>query len=587
MKLKAFLSGDAFDAYTYFGAHTEPGGVVFRVYAPQASRVTLEGDFNGWQEWDASGMQYGIWVFHVPNARHGQNYKYCIYSKRGKRTERADPYGFGMGLYGCSVIRDLDSYLFQDGEWMEHRTLQFDRPMSVYELHLPSWKRQWGHYLSYEAAAEELIACLRENHYTHVEFLPLNEHPMDGSWGYQATGFFSPSGRFGEGWQLMYLIDRLHQAGFGAILDFVTVHFAVDHYSLHMFDGSALYESSKPGNRRSDWGSYFFEHTRGEVRSFLKSAADYWLSVYHFDGLRFDAVSHLIYGHGEAQYGENPGGLAFLREINQGLEARHPTAMRIAEDATAYPGVTHRVSDGGLGFHYKWAMGWSYDTLGYFQLPPEQRFDNSRRLTFALDYFSTERFVLPVSHDMQGGSGRAFLSRFPGPYRDQLRNAKLFYLFMTVHPGKKLLFLGSELGTFTAWNALREVDRYCLYDEKLAPFRQFCNDLNNVYLSSPALYEADDAPWSARWVCCEPGAFALIRHSGNQHMLLVMNPSGQDWEHWFPLEGAADVKLRLHTQWSLYGGRVARKETCIWLENGWVGVRLPRLSGLLAEITFS
>lgn len=437
MNFNQFLSGDAFNAHSFFGVHWEDGATVFRVYAPRAERVSLEGDFSGWTEWDPFSVQDGVWTFRIYNARLGQNYKYCVYSKRGKRQEHADPYGRGMGGYGSSVIRDTDSYQFSDEEWMAQRSLNYDKPMVIYELHLASWLRDAGHYVTYDGVADRLIAYLKAHRYTHVEFLPLNEHPLDSSWGYQATGFFSPTHRFGQPWQLMNLIDRLHQAGIGAILDFVTVHFAVDWYGLRTFDGSALYESNKVANRRSDWGSFFFEHTRGEVRSFLKSAANYWLETYHFDGLRFDAVSRLIYGHGEPENGENPGGLSFLREINAGLQRLHPTAMRIAEDSTLYPGVTRPVRDGGLGFHYKWAMGWSFDTLNFFFLPPEQRADNRWQLTNALGYFGWERFLLPISHDVMNGSGLPLLSRIPGTGADKLRQVKLMYLFLAAHPGKR------------------------------------------------------------------------------------------------------------------------------------------------------
>lgn len=582
MLLTDFLAGNSFDAYDFFGAHFQEGCTVFRVYAPRAARVTLEGDFTGWQEWDAAYHEKGIWVFHVFNAWAGQNYKYVTYSRRGRRQEHADPYGYGMGSYGCSVIRDIWSYEFRDQDWMTKRSLNFDRPMNIYELHLGSWLRDKGKYTSYDGIADRLIGYLKANHYTHVEFMPLNEHPLDGSWGYQATGFFSPTARFGEAWQLMNLVDRLHRAGIGAILDFVCVHFAVDHYGLKMFDGSALFESSKTANRKSDWGSISFEHTKGPVRSFLKSAAHYWLEKYHFDGLRFDAVSRLLYGHGEPRFGENPGGIAFLKEINAGLEQLHPTAMRIAEDSTAFSGVTHPVQEGGLGFHYKWAMGWTFDSLGFFF---GQR--DNWRLTGSLGYWDTERFILPISHDTMGGSGKALLSRMPGIQADKLRQMKLLYLYMLAHPGKKLLFLGSELGTFTSWNVHTQVDHIPLFDSKTAGFVNFCRELNQLYLDSPALFEADDAPWCAQWVCSgENGCFALLRHSQGQHLLLVLNTSAEDQEQWFPLDGASNVRLLLHSQWTKFGGKVSQKETPIRLENGWAGVKLPKYSGMIGEVFY-
>lgn len=587
MNFKEFIDGNAFDAHVFFGVHWEDGATVFRVYAPQAGRVTLEGDFSGWQEWDAVSAENGVWTFRIYNARLGQNYKYCIYSKRGVRQEHADPYGRGMGFYGCSVIRDTDSYRFSDDAWMAQRSLNFDKPMVIYELHLGSWLRDAGQYATYDGIANRLIGYLKAHHYTHVEFLPLNEHPIDSSWGYQATGFFSPTHRFGEPWQLMNLIDRLHQAGIGAILDFVTVHFAVDRYGLRTFDGSALYESSKTSNRRSDWGSFFFEHTRGEVRSFLKSAANYWLETYHFDGLRFDAVSRLIYGHGEPECGENPGGIAFLREINAGLQRLHPTAMRIAEDSTLYPGVTRKVEDGGLGFHYKWCMGWSFDTLNYFFLPPEKRMESAWRLTTTMGYFDWERFLLPISHDVMNGSGKPLLSRIPGAEADKLRQAKLLYLYQAAHPGKKLLFLGSELGAQVGWSATREVNHAILYDRQYTGFRTFCADLNWMMQNVPALFAADYQNWTAQWLCGgEKGIFALLRHSEDSHVLLVMNTSAEEREEWFPLDGAKAISPMLHSQWVRYGGRTAQSESGLRLENGWARANLPRFSGVLVEVRY-
>lgn len=578
MNWNTFLSGDDFHAHHYFGVHYENNQTVFRVYAPKASRVTLEGDFNGWQEWDAAYRDHGAWIFHVPYTRPGQNYKYVTYSRRGKRTEHADPYGYGMGDYGCSVIRDIDSYEFRDWEWMQNRSVNFDRPLSIYELHLGSWLRN----RTYETVADELIDHLRYHHYTHVEFMPLNEHPMDGSWGYQATGFFSPTNRFGEAWQLMNLIDRLHRAGFGAILDFVCVHFAVDRYGLRMFDGSALYESTQTVNRRSDWGSLSFEHTKGEVRSFLKSCANYWLSVYHFDGLRVDAVSHLIYSHGDQKQGDNPGGQDFLRGLNAGLEALHPTVMRIAEDSTAYPRTTAPALSGGLGFHYKWAMGWTYDALGYWFTAPENRPGIGWRLTGTMGYFGENRLLLSISHDTVG-NGRSLLSHLPGSAREKLRQGKLMHLYMTVHPGKKLRFLGSE-GTPAQWNVYGSIDHSLFYDNS---FAVFCRDINRLYLQHPALWQADYEPWSAQWVCCEEsGIYAMVRHSADEHLLMVLNTSNEDKEHWFPLESISAANLLLHTQWTVYGGRTARKEDVLQVNCGWVGVKLSKASGILAQIWY-
>ena len=387
MDFQKFYMGDVYDAYDYLGAHADQNGVVFRTFAPQAEKVTIIGEFNNWQEEELIQSERAeFYEIRVEGAREGQMYKYVIYGKNG-RVEHCDPYGFGMELRPAfaSIVRDLGNYRFTDGKWMRERTRNFDKPLSIYELHLGSWKRkdadrqddpdrkiEEGWY-QYDEIAEDLIAYIKENHYTHVEFMPLSEHPFDGSWGYQNTGFFAPTSRYGTAAQLQKLIDKLHNAGIGAIIDFVPAHFANDYYALKNYDGSVLYEYPASDVSDSEWGTCNFLYSRREVASFMQSAANYWLSVYHFDGLRMDAVSRLIYWMGDENRGVNEFNVNFLRKMNAGLHRLHPTAMLIAEDSTSYPGCTKPADQGGLDFDYKWDLGWMNDTLDYFMKQSGER----------------------------------------------------------------------------------------------------------------------------------------------------------------------------------------------------------------------
>ena len=398
MDFQKFYMGDVYDAYTYLGAHVEEDGVVFRTFAPQAEKVMIIGEFNNWQEEQmVEAVRAEFYEIHIKGARPGQMYKYVIYGRNG-RVEHCDPYGFGMELRPAfaSIVRDLDEFQFTDAKWMKNRSRNFDKPMNIYELHLGSWKRkdadrqddpdrkvEEGWY-QYDEIAEELIQYVKDNHYTHVEFMPLSEHPFDGSWGYQNTGFFAPTARYGTASQLQKLINELHKAGIGAIIDFVPAHFANDYYALRHYDGSDLYEYPASDVSDSEWGSCNFLFSRREVACFMQSAANYWLTEYHFDGLRFDAVSRLIYWMGNESRGVNEFNLDFLKKMNFGLHQLHPTAMLIAEDSTSYPGCTKPVDQGGLGFDYKWDLGWMNDTLDYFMKQSGERVSFAERLTFSM-----------------------------------------------------------------------------------------------------------------------------------------------------------------------------------------------------------
>lgn len=557
MNLQKFYMGEIFDAYKYFGAHLIDDGVIFHTYAPNASKISIIGEFSSWQEIPMDKLhQSGIWTGFVPNAHAGQMYRYVIYGQNG-RVEHCDPYGFGMELRpgACSIIHDLSQYTFTDDDWMNTRTRGYDKPLNIYELHLGSWKKNGDEWYTYSEIADDLISYLKEHRYNYVEFMPLSEHPFDGSWGYQNTGFFAPTSRYGSPAGLMELIDKLHNAGIGAIMDFVPVHFAVDTYGLKEYDGTALYEYPHRDVGESEWGSYNFMHSRREVACFLQSAANYWLTEYHFDGLRMDAVSRLIYWQGDEKRGVNGITLDFLKNMNKGLHQLHPTAILIAEDSTAYPGVTKDIDEGGIGFDYKWDLGWMHDTLEYMKCHPTDRNVMPEKITFSIHYAYNERYILPFSHDEVVHCKKTIIDKINGTYEEKFPQARLLYLYMMTHPGKKLNFMGNELAMFREWDESREPDWDILEKPEHSSFHKYILELNNVYLNNPALWELDHTYDGFKWVDCKTDnkcVFAYTRTDGNDTVLAVFNFS--DREATISIDTAKKYRVLLHTNWEEYGG---------------------------------
>lgn len=584
MDKQAFFDGKVFDAYRWFGAHIENDAVVFRTFAPNAVKITVTGAFNAWQEDELTqDGRSGFWSFAAQDAKPGQFYKYRIYAADGTVTEHCDPYGFAMELRPgcCSVVTDPDEYAFTDDAWMQSRTVDPSAPLNIYEMHLGSWRRdpedENGWY-RYDEIADRLIPYLCENGFTHVEFLPLSEHPFDGSWGYQNTGFFAPTARHGSPAQLKMLIDRLHGAGFGAIMDFVPVHFAVDSYGLAKFDGTPLYEYPHVDVGESEWGSYNFIHSRREVRCFLQSAADYWLTAFHFDGLRMDAVSRLIYWQGDPERGVNGDTLDFLKNMNAGLKQRHPTALLIAEDSTAFPGVTKPVAAGGLGFDYKWDLGWMHDTLEYLQTPPEMRTRDHGKLLFSMEYFPNERYLLPLSHDEVVHGKAAIVQKMYGADdADKYAQARAFYLYMFAHPGKKLNFMGNELGLRTEWSEAAALD-WSFAD---GPFHQFFRALCALYRAHPALH-ADYAPDNFRWAggSAADCTFALERRTDGERLLALCNFSDEAQT----VAVDASPAILLHTDWECFGGTLKENDQSFIKKDDAFLLELPKFSGVILQM---
>lgn len=533
MNTHDFYIGKAFDAYKYFGAHMEEDGVIFRVYAPNAKKVSLIGEWNQWtpEEMTKEGAS-GIFTFRSENAKKGMLYKYKIHGQDDSIIDHCDPYGFEMELRpnSASVIADMFTYEFQDNKWMKKRDKNYNKPLNIYELHAGSWRQADGEWYTYDELAELLIPYIKENGYTHIEFLPLSEHPSDCSWGYQNTGFFSPTKRFGTGKQLMRLIDKCHQEGIGVILDFVPIHFALDDYGLAKFDGSCLYEYPSDDVGVSEWGTHNFNFARGEVRSLLQSAANYWLTEYHFDGLRMDAISRAIYWMGDSSRGVNECSVEFIKNMNDGLHRLHPTAMLMAEDSTDFLKVTAPVEYDGLGFDYKWDMGWMNDTLNYFKTPPEERPSHYHKLTFSMHYFYNELFMLPLSHDEVVHGKATIIQKMWGDYEDKFKQCRAFYMYMYTHPGKKLNFMGNEIAQFREWDEKREQDwdilTYPIHDA----FSRYINKLNHIYIKYPALYEMEYNRDYFKWLISdkeEDSIYAYQRGDKTQTVVMIFNFSDE------------------------------------------------------------
>lgn len=617
MDIYEFYSGRSFDAYRELGAHvkkevtgkkTVVSGVEFVTYAPNALGVNVIGEFNDWNETVMERCYDGSFfkVF-VPEARPGMMYKYKIYHRDGSSMEHCDPYGFGMELRPAfaSIIRDMDTYRFHDAKWMKNRSVCQGSPLNIYEVHLGSWRTkpvfdEQGNPLTPEEIAESnrvaeswytykeiapmLAEYVKEQGYNYVEFMPLSEHPSDQSWGYQNTGFFSPTSRYGTADDLKEMIDILHQHNIGTILDFVPVHFALDGYGLARYDGTALYEYPSNDVGYSEWGSMNFIHSKGEVRSFLQSAANYWLSEYHFDGLRMDAISRIIYWMGDESRGVNDRAVDFIRNMNQGLKDRHPSIILCAEDSTDFKGTTKETKYGGLGFDYKWDMGWMNDTLNFFRTLPFVRGEHYHDLTFSMMYNYNERYLLPLSHDEVVHGKATIIQKMAGMYEEKFPQAKALYAYMYAHPGKKLNFMGNEIGQFREWDEKREQDWDLLKYPNHDSFHQYMKALNKIYMKEPALSAWDDDPNGFAWILCgkeNDVVYIFQREVDEDKVIVVLNLSGLVYKNYHFNYGNGDtMKVLINSDWNKFGGSTKDTEKTIKGVNGDFGFDLPAFSGL-------
>jgi 1,4-alpha-glucan branching enzyme len=523
-------------AYQRMGAHlVERGGrtgVEFAVWAPNAELVSVIGDFNGWNP-DTHPMRVrpeaGVWETFVPDIGQGARYKYRVQSRYGRFVaDKADPYGFAAEVRPqmASRVWSLEDYTWNDHAWMTERVKRnaLDAPLSIYEVHLGSWRRvpeEGNRWLTYRELAPLLADYVHDAGFTHVEFLPVSEHPFDGSWGYETTGYFAPTSRFGDPTDFMYLVDHLHQRGIGVILDWVPAHFPKDEAGLAYFDGTHLYEHSDPRQGEyADWNTFAFNYGRHEVQTFLVSNALFWLDKYHVDGLRVDAVASMLY----LDYGRRPGewipnryggrenieAVEFLRYFNQHVYASFPDAMTIAEESTAWPLISRPTYLGGLGFGFKWNMGWMHDILEYISTDPIYRSYHHNRITFSLMYAFTENFVLPFSHDEVVYGKGSMIRKMPGDEWQRFANLRCLYGYMFGHPGKKLLFMGDEFGQWSEWNHDQSLEWHLLQYPFHSSLQRWVRDLNTLYRGEPALHELDCEPSGFEWVDCTDSQRSIV-----------------------------------------------------------------------------
>ena len=608
---RTFFSGDCFDAYRILGAHpcTDPNGAEgwrFAVWAPGATAVEVCGGFDGWERGvPMEKADTGVWSAFIPGLAEGDLYKYRVHGADGSAVMRSDPYAFAIELRPgtASKLTKLD-FTFDDTAWMERRDKCRNRPLNIYELHAGSWKHKPGAtrpdgsdgWYNYEELARELIPWLLEHHFTHVELLPLAEHPFDGSWGYQTTGYFSVTSRYGTPAQFASFVNACHRMGIGVIMDFVPVHFAANADALAKFDGTYLYEYDSDVGQ-SEWGTCNFNYYRREVCSFLSSAAGLWMDVYHCDGIRMDAISRALYWQGDPNRGVNQGAVNFLRSLNHGLNERWPTGIYMAEDSTNFLKVTAPTRYEGVGFDYKWDMGWMHDTLDYFATPFGERPGCYGKLLFSMHYFYNELYLLALSHDEVVHGKKTIIDKLWGSYAEKCAQLRTLYFYMYTHPGKKLNFMGNELAHFREWDEKRELDWNLLEYPFHDAFQKYFAALSRTYASEPALYDGEYNPDCFEWVAnesCAEGVYAWLRKGRGQNLLCVMNT--QDHAHKkFPLylKFPCSAELVLDTEAGTWGGvhKAHRKQSFHTTDGGVFGrdytltLDLPAMGSYLLRLS--
>lgn len=584
-----FGQGTHYDIYKKMGAHKvkqgKQTGFYFDVWAPNATSVAVIGEFNNWDE-TRNYMQrvepesQGIFEAFIPEAKEGQLYKYLITTSDGRKLYKADPYATYAELRPgtASIIYDNTKFKWTDSSWMRQRKANsnfWEKPMSIYEVHPGSWKRhprpENDGFYSYKEFAHSLTEYVLDMGYTHVELMGISEYPFDGSWGYQVTGYYAPTSRYGTPDDFMYLVNYLHKNGIGVILDWVPAHFPKDAHGLADFDGGPLYEYPDPRKgEHPDWGTKIFNYGKAEVKNFLIGSALQWVDVYHIDGLRVDAVASMLY----LDYGKKPGqwipnehggnenleAIEFFKHINTLIRGRYPGTVMIAEESTAWPKITGDVEDGGLNFSYKWNMGWMHDFIDYMKLDPYFRKDNHNKMTFAMSYNEAERYILVLSHDEVVHLKGSMLAKMPGLEVDKYRNLMAGYAFMMGHPGKKLLFMGQDFAQGTEWSEARELDWYVLDNPNHRHVSRMFKDLLHIYKSYPAMYEQDVSWAGFEWVNANDSyrsIFSFIRKAknGKNSILFVINMTPMRYDDYkVGVPTSKKLKLLLDSQLEAYGG---------------------------------
>lgn len=535
-----FHQGHCLDAHKYYGAHFDyesAPGVRFTTYAPNARNVQLVGSFNNWEKpLNLERLSDGSWTVFVPDVAEWTLYKYKIEQADGNWVEKSDPYAFASELRpkSANLVVNLGNFPWRDQMWVNRREKYFDKPMNIYELHLGSWMKRDAHeWMNYEEIAHQLIPYVKEMGFTHVELMPLTEYPFDGSWGYQAHGYFSLTSRYGTPKQFMTFVDECHLNDIGVILDFVPVHFVKDNYGLRSFDGTPLFEYPNPHDANSQWDTLNFDLWKEEVRSFLLSSASFWLETYHVDGLRIDAVSNIIFWHGNKNNGTNDGATAFIRRLNYYLNVRYPGVIMMAEDSSDYPKVTHPTTEMGLGFDYKWDLGWMNDTLKYYSLDPVYRQFHHHQLTFSMAYFYSENFILPLSHDEVVHGKGTIINKLWGDYKQKFAQARNLYAYMYSHPGKKLNFMGNELAHFREFDENVEQDWFLLGYHTHHSFNRFFRDLSHIYKHHSCLSHHDYKHHGFKWIDADNASqsiYSYYREDEESVMIVILNMTPVSYE---------------------------------------------------------
>ncbi|MBW7474250.1 1,4-alpha-glucan branching protein GlgB [Paenibacillus oenotherae] len=581
--LYLFNKGDLFHSYRTFGAHPirlgDEHGVRFAVWAPNARQVRVAGSFNDWNgEGHAMELvgETGVWSLFVPEIGAGDLYKYEIETLEGNWLLKSDPFAFGAERRPdtASLITDLTKYKWRDEEWQRRKQdgSPYHESMLIYEVHLGSWKNKGKEqFLTYEELAGELVEYVAGMGYTHIELLPILEHPLDQSWGYQVTGYYAPTSRYGSPEQLMILVDKCHERGIGVILDWVPCHFCKDDHGLRRFDGTPIYEGTDwKRAEKPIWGTLSFDFGRTEVQSFLISNAIFWMDVYHIDGLRVDAVAsmidlnfdkppelHTFNKHGGT---ENTDAIRFLKRLNETVFHYYPDALMIAEDSSAWPAVTSPTYMGGLGFNFKWNMGWMNDMLRYIELEPNERMHHHNLVTFSLVYAFSENYILPLSHDEVVHGKRSLLNKMPGTYEQKFAQLRLFYGFWMTHPGKKLLFMGGELGQFDEWKDAEMLDWKLLQYPLHHSMQQYVKRLNTVYAEQSPLWERDCDPGGFEWIDVHNAAQSVIvfmrrSHDCNRFTITICNFSYlHHGQYRIGVPERGNYRTVLHSEDAVYGG---------------------------------